>query len=309
MILKQIIWDHSCHEKYRPLLWKILIGYIPHIQYLHPHVLRERKIHYEGYMKSLLQRKDDETYNLLQMIRSGMSNTVLKLLLFRNQQLAKMVERITHALFVQYNTLYYNDSLMYVITIVTYTFLYEYDYDGQLSYEKELSEDNLLKLETDVYNTSSILIFKQLNDFFFGPHRKDIPSKIESYIKEHDASLNDHLKNLEIEYDSFIYIWFDTFLLSLLQNMEYVARIWDICLCSENFIETHILFCLFTLMNYSNDIIKITTHEELHNFLLNLPAYQWSESKFEFILSKVKDKLEKLSMYNKISLDYNGEIS
>lgn len=304
-MLQQVVWDKSCHEKYRPLVWKIIIGYIPHIQYLHPHVLKERKIYYEGYMKSLLQRRDNDTYDLLQMIRSGMSNTTLKFLLFRNQQLAKMLERILHALFVQYTTLYFNDALMYVIAIVTYVYLFEYDYDGKLTFDKELSDENLLSLEADVYNTSSILIFNQMNDFFFGPQKKDIPSKFESYIIEYDSQLNDHLKSLEVNYESFIYIWIDTFILNILQNMEYVSRIWDICLCSEKFIETFILFCLFTITSFSNDIIKKTTQEEVYNFLLELPLYKWSESKFESILSKVKDKLEKLNLYNKTTLDYS----
>ena len=288
--LKRCMWDNGCHKQVRHTAWKMALGYLPQWTYLHEPVLALRRQRYRDTVRSIggliAGEQEEESQSVKQLIRSGLSNTALKIPLFRSSKLSKMLERIIHVWLLDNAEQPYVDTLTRIVLPLTYAFLFEYGDPEHMDVDADLSDEMVFLLEVDVYNCLSLLLQGDARQLFNGDSGR-LLTKLASVVRAIDPALASHLES-NVFYADFALQWFDTLLIDQLQKISLSTFLWDRYLASSSFIDYHIAVCAFILSRFEAHIKKLR-NEELLQYLQALPLRNWDYSNLEPLIERLQE--------------------
>lgn len=289
-MLRRCMWDNGCHKKVRYSTWKMVLGYLPEWTYLHEPVLEVRRNSYRDAVKSIPSLtagdQEEDTQCIKQLIRSGLSNTALKIPLFRSAKLSKMLERVIHLWLLDNSEQPYVDLLSRIPIPLTYAFLDEYGDPETLNVDSTLSDAVVFQLEVDVYNCMTLLLQGSARKILSGDS-SELLHRIEEIVKKIDPQLAEHL-SANVSYADFALQWLDTLLIDQLQKISLTVFLWDRYFASGDFVDFHLAVCAFLLARFEGQIKKLR-QQDLLQFLQALPLHHWDYAHLEGLIDRLQE--------------------
>lgn len=289
-VLRRCMWDNGCHKKVRYSVWKMALGYLPEWTYLHEPVMEVRRNAYRDAVRSMPSLtagdQEEESQSVRQLIRSGLSNTALKIPLFRSAKLTKMLERVIQMWLLDNSEQPYVDMLSRIPIPITYAFLDEYGDPETMNVDSQLSDALVFQLEVDVYNCMSLLLAGDTRDILSGNPSK-LLERLAEIVKAVDPQLAEHLAN-NVSYADFALQWIDTLLIDQLQKISLSVFLWDRYFASGKFVDYHLAACAFLLVRFEAAIKKLR-QQDLLVYLQSLPIHQWDYAHMESLIDRIQD--------------------
>jgi hypothetical protein len=234
----------------------------------------------------LIAGEEEESQSVKQLIRSGLSNTALKIPLFRSSKLAKMLERIIQVWLLDNAEQPYVDTLALIPLPLTYAFLYEYGDVEHMDVDRDLTDETVFHLEVDVYNCMSLLLKGDARQLLIG-NRDRFLQRLAEIVKGVDPALASHIE-ANVSYADFALAWFDTLLIDQFQKISLTVFLWDHYLASDSFVNYHIALCAFILARFEAPIKKLK-QQDLLQFLQSLPLHKWDYSNLEPLVDRLQE--------------------
>lgn len=288
--LKRCMWDNGCHKKVRYSVWKMILGYLPEWTYLHEPVMEVRRNSYRDAVRSMPSLtagdQEEEAQSVRQLIRSGLSNTALKIPLFRSAKLTKMLERVILLWLLDNSEQPYVDMLSRIPIPITYAFLDEYGDPETMNVDAQLSDAMVFQLEVDVYNCMSLMLAGEARQILSG-NSPALLDRLATIVRAIDPQLADHLA-ANVSYADFALQWIDTLLIDQLQKISLSVFLWDRYFASGKFVEYHLAVCAFLLARFEAPIKKLR-QQDLMLYLQSLPIHQWDYAHLEGLVDRIQE--------------------
>ena len=152
---------------------------------------------------------------------------------------------------------------------------------------KELSNDNLTELETNIYYSLTKLLDRiQTNYTYNQPGITKMIKKMELIVEKTDPKLYEYLKSFEIDYVQFCFRWMNCFLIREFP-IKLILRLWDAYFSEEKgFSEFHLYVCACLLLSFSEKLKAMKEFQEVIVFLQNLPTSNWEIKDIDVLLAK-----------------------
>ena len=288
--LRRCMWDTGCHKQVRYTSWKMSLGYLPLWTYLHEPVLAVRRARYNETVRSigrLVAPDEEESQSVKQLIRSGLSNTALKIPIFRSSKLTKMLERIIQVWLLDNAEQPYVDTLALIPLPLTYAFLYEYGDVESMDVDRDLTDETVFHLEVDVYNCMSLLLLKGDAKQLLVGNRDRFLTRLAEIVRGVDSALAAHIE-ANVSYADFALAWFDTLLIDQFQKISLTVFLWDHYLANDSFVNYHIALCAFILVRFEAPIKKLR-QQDLLQMLQSLPLHKWDYSNLEPLIDRLQE--------------------
>jgi len=303
--LRRCMWDNGCHKNVRHTSWKMILGYLPNWTYLHESVLALRRQRYRDTIRSIPSLtagdQEEEAQSNKQLIRSGLSNTALKIPLFRSSKLSKMLERIIQVWLMDNDEQPYVDTLARIPLPIIYAFLWEYGDPEHMEVDTDLSDEAVLQLEVDVYNCMSLLLKGDAQRLLNG-NSSQMLSKLAQIVRAVDPALANHIE-ANVAYADFALQWIDTLLIDQLQKISLTAFLWDRYLASGSFVDYHLSVCAFILARFEAAIKKLK-QQDLLQYLQSIPLHKWDYSNLEPLIDRLQETTAATGIVAPPPIDY-----
>ncbi|KYQ90547.1 RabGAP/TBC domain-containing protein [Tieghemostelium lacteum] len=287
--LRYLSWGGIPVEQ-RPLVWKLLLNYLPKEKNLHNKILFEKKNQYKQLVTQFYRNGDLQNVDktLLNQIRLDVPRTVPKgfssTKLIQSTILHKILERILYVWSITNPKISYFQGLNDIPAQFLLVFLSQYiNLYGDLN---DLNNDILEKVEADTFWCFSLLMNNLKNrfiDFHDGIQKMSI--KLERLVKLKDLHLSDHLTNEGCDFILFSIRWM---ICLLAREFDYAlsTRLWDSYIAhGPNFGYFHIYVCaaLLTTKEWAT-YIKEKEFSDIIVFLQHLPTDNWNIYHIDYLL-------------------------
>ena len=302
--LKNICWNGIPFEdtKIRAECWKYLLGLYPLKKELKQSTIQRKKEEYIdmcNVYSNALENPDsvmnEEELKIYRQILKDIPRTMPESSLFQNEKVHFMLTRILYIWSLRHPASGYvqgfNDLCIPFFIVF---FLEKYpkkniDTILKLTNDefKELSEDILIELETNIYYSLTKLLDRiQTNYTHDQPGIKKMIKKMELIINKVDPKLYQYLKSYEIDYVHFCFRWMNCFLIREFP-VKLILRLWDTYFSEEKgFSEFHLYVCACLLLAFSEKLKAMKEFQEIIVFLQNLPTSSWNINDIDVLLAK-----------------------
>ncbi|KAG5518267.1 hypothetical protein PMAC_003063 [Pneumocystis sp. 'macacae'] len=268
-LLKKHAWN-GIPDKSRPIVWKLLLGYLPcNANRREATLSRKRNEYYE----SVSQTYGKGTKELDQVIWHQIHIDVLRtnptIKLYQYETTQKSLERILYIWVIRHPASGYVQGISDLVTPFFQVFLSEYiDGDPELYDPANLAEDILNIIEADTFWCTSKLLDGIQDNYIFaqpGIHRQIMNLKELTARIDHPLSV--HLEKQGVEYIQFSFRWMNCILMREI-SVKNTIRMWDTYLAEGQsaFSDFHVY--------------------EIIIFLQSLPTQNWTYKDIEILLSE-----------------------
>lgn len=150
-----------------------------------------------------------------------------------------------------------------------------------------LSENELLEIEADSYWCFKKMMDKIQTNYINGqPGLQHMLEKMEEIIVMVDKDLMTQLKKFGVKFLEFSFRWMNCYLMREF-TLKLIIRLWDSYFSMEDsFSSFHLFVCACLLLNFSEQLKKMTEFTDIIMFLQNLPILNWSILDLEVLIAK-----------------------
>jgi len=285
--LRKLSWS-GIPKKYRPMVWQLLMGYLPRNQDRREVTLqRKRKDFADTANQAFSKGVAGLDYTLYRQIHIDIPRTNPSCSLYQNKKIQKSLERILYCWAIRHPASGYVQGINDLVTPFYYVFLSSY-IDGELeTYNLDSIPDNVFEaVEADSFWCLTNLLDGIQDSYTYnqpGIHRQ--VQKLEEFIKRVDLKLYNHFKKEDVQFIQFAFRWMNCLLMRELK-LEHTIRMWDTYQSEpEGFSEFHLYVCAAFLVKWSKQLLEMD-FQDIMIFLQNLPTSDWTEKDIEMLLSE-----------------------
>lgn len=238
--LKMIAWG-GIPYRYRPLSWRLLLGYLPVAKSKREQQLTRKREEYEMLIEQYYNDRslDDGMWRQIHIDIPRMQPLIP---IFQHPRVQVSFERILYIWSIRHPASGYVQGMNDLVTPFFLTYLSEYCDNNQLQnverFDINLLDDaSLLSIEADTYWSFGKLLDSIQNNYTHAqPGIQRLVKMLATVVSRVDADLHNHLKNHGVDYLQFAFRWMNNLLIRELP-LRLVVRLWDSYL-AEGFIAT-----------------------------------------------------------------------
>lgn len=238
--LKMIAWG-GIPYRYRPLSWRLLLGYLPVAKSKRDQQINRKM---EEYERLIEQYYDDRSLDdgMWRQIHIDIPRMQPLIPIFQQPRVQISFERILYIWSIRHPASGYVQGMNDLVTPFFLTYLSEYCNSTQLQdverFDISLIDDaSLLSIEADTYWSFGKLLDSIQNNYTHAqPGIQRLVKMLATVVSRVDADLHNHLKNHGVDYLQFAFRWMNNLLIRELP-LRLVVRLWDSYL-AEGFIAT-----------------------------------------------------------------------
>lgn len=240
--LRQISWN-GIPKPHRPVVWKLLIGYLPaNTKRQDPLLKRKRKEYRDGleHISSNHHSRDIPTWHQIEI---DIPRTNPHIPLYQCNSVQTSLQRILYLWAIRHPTSGYVQGINDLVTPFFQTFLTEYlpksqiDEVEKLDPESYMTADQLKDVEADTFWCLTKLLEQITDNYIHGqPGILKQVKNLGQLVKRIDQDLYNHFQEEHVEFIQFAFRWMNCLLMREFQ-MSTVIRMWDTYL-SETSLET-----------------------------------------------------------------------
>lgn len=253
--LKLIAWGGIPH-RYRPLSWRLLLGYLPVTKSKREQQLIRKREEYERLIEQHYTDKSAD-YSMWRQIHIDIPRMQPLISVFQHPRVQESFERILYIWSIRHPASGYVQGMNDLVTPFFLTYLSEYCPSLQLQdvekFDVDLLDDASLRaVEADTYWSFGKLLDSIQNNYTYAqPGIQRLVKMLATVVSRVDADLHNHLKANGVDYLQFAFRWMNNLLIRELP-LRLVVRLWDSYL-AEGFIAT------FTPSTNQNPFLAATT--------------------------------------------------
>jgi len=291
-VLRRIAWS-GVPFVVRPIVWQLLVSYLPVMPERRQATLERRREDYRSYVKQLYDIPDgqrtDSDLDTLKQIRLDVPRTHPTLQLFQSPIVRRCLERILYIWAIRHPASGYVQGINDLATPFFVVFLSAITgraYDDQDP--SEVTQEQLELVEADTFWCLSALLDGIQDHYVFAqPGIQRMVFKLQELIARIDAGLYKHLEQQGVQFIQFAFRWMNCLLMREL-SLPLVIRLWDAYLSEEGgsgFRSFHPYVCAALLVRFSRRLQEMD-FQDLVMFLQHLPTDSWTEQDVETLLSQ-----------------------
>ena len=290
--LRKLAWN-GIPPHHRPIVWKILLGYLPANVSRHTTTLQRRRREYKDAIKQHYDIPDDSRTNseqeTLRQVLVDVPRTAPEVPLFHNDRVRRCLSRLLYIWAMRHPASSYVQGINDLATPLISVFLSGY-FDGKDCLDGEMMADvtdlMLEEVEADTYWCLTNLL-AGIQDHYTSdqPGMQRMVMHLEELVSRIDADLANHLKETGIEFMQFAFKWMNCLLLREFR-LSCVMRLWDTYLSEGDggFEDFHVYVCASFLVHFSGELQQMG-FDELFQFMQNMPTDDWGDREIEILLS------------------------
>ncbi|KAK9890262.1 hypothetical protein WA026_010372 [Henosepilachna vigintioctopunctata] len=277
--------------KVRPIVWRLLSGYLPMNLERRNNVLeRKRQDYWILVHKYYYAEHDENARDIKHQINIDVPRMNPLVPLFQQKTVQEIFERILFIWSTRHPASGYVQGINDLVTPFYVVFLQEYIPDGQ-AFETflvdTLSEDELKIIEADSFWCLSKFLDGIQDNYVFaqiGIQKKVL--QLEELITRVDETLHRHLKSHNVSYLQFSFRWLNNLLTRELP-LRCTIRLWDTYLAeSDNFPSFQLYVCAAFLLYWKEHLMRQNDFQGLLILLQNLPTQVWSSSQISLLVAE-----------------------
>lgn len=287
--LRELSWS-GIPSSLRPIIWRLLAGYIPsHVDRREATLRRKREEYFNFVKKYYDTREEDihqETYRQIHIDIPRMSPLVP---LFQQEIVQQIFERILYIWAIRHPASGYVQGMNDLVTPFFVVFLHEAVSPGTEveSFPVARLDPELLRpLEADSFwCMSKLLDGIQDNYTFAQPGIQRQVNQLKDLTSRINCPLHDHLVMHNVEYLQFSFRWMNNLLMRELP-LRCTIRLWDTYLSeTEGFSSFHLYVCAAFLTYWSKELLRERDFQGLMLMLQNLPTLHWGNEEISLLLA------------------------
>jgi TBC1 domain family member 2 len=319
--LRKLAWNGIPYA-YRPLVWKLLLGYIPTNASRREQTLRRKRSEYRDAMAQHYDIDDDtrttQEQETLRQVLVDVPRTQPDIPLFRNKRIQRILSRLLYIWAMRHPASSYVQGINDLATPLVSVFLSDcfegsppvVVLDGHVM--NHLSEEKLGEIEADVYWCLTNLL-AGIQDHYTAdqPGVQRMVGRLEELVHRIDSDLTTHVRDdTGIQFLQFSFKWmvrWQLWLDSLFQNrltcdppvcypqncllirefhLRCVFRLWDTYLSeTDGFEDFHVYVCAAFMCQFSGELREMD-FDELFGFMQEIPTADWTDIEIEILLSQ-----------------------
>lgn len=320
--LKLIAWNGIPH-KYRPLGWRLLLGYLPTTKSKRQQQLDRKREDYNKLIERYYNNRSSDDV-MWRQIHIDIPRMQPLIPVFQQPRIQEVFERVLFIWSIRHPASGYVQGMNDLVTPFFLTYLSEYCETNQIqdveNYDiSSLDDDTLRYIEADTYWSFGKLLDSIQNNYTHAqPGIQKLVRMLATIVSRVDADLHNHLKANGVDYLQFAFRWMNNLLIRELP-LRLVVRLWDSYL-AEGFIATfatpenqsqnkppatatssitnqsngsetpfsasfHLFVCAAFLKSWSKDLLREQDFQGIMLLLQNLPTYHWSDQEVVMMLA------------------------
>ncbi|CEH11715.1 related to gyp1-gtpase activating protein [Ceraceosorus bombacis] len=285
--LRALAWQ-GVPEELRPMVWQLLLGYLPPAKAHRASVLARKRSEYAQGTKLAFQRGTQGLDTAIwHQIRIDVPRTNPGISLWQREATQRALERILYVWAIRHPASGYVQGINDLATPFFEVFLSAYISGDPESYDVSmLPEAALEALEADTFwCLSKLLDGIQDNYIFAQPGIQRQVRRMAALVARIDPPLHAHLEEQGVEYMQFAFRWMNCLLMREM-SVRNIVRMWDTYLAEgpDAFSEFHLYVCSVFLSKWSSELLKMD-FQGIIMFLQSLPTGDWSDRDAEMLLS------------------------
>lgn len=299
--LQNISWT-GLPNSHRADVWKLLLEYLPtNAENTKSTLIRKRQEYkdtcliYNDLLENPINNMTETEYKMYKQIQVDIPRTMTEYKLFTFEIIRKMLLRILYVWSKRHPASGYVQGFNDLLTPFIAVFCSEYVElnidDPELNIEENqissLSESTLLAIEADSYWCFKKMMDKIQTNYINGhPGLQHMLSKMQNIINIVDKDLIHTLKKFDLKFIDFSFRWMNCYLMREF-NLRLIVRLWDAYFSLDDaFNSFHLFVCACLLLNFSEELKKLTEYQDIIMFLQKLPLDKWGLEEMEMLLAK-----------------------
>lgn len=288
--LRKLSWG-GVPTKYRPTVWRLLLGYMPSKQDRRAAMLERKRQEYVELLQQYYYIPDTDRgtreQTTLRQILVDIPRTNADVKLFQNERIHQCMERVLYIWAIRHPASGYVQGINDLMTPFLVVFLSAFIEEPQTCDLAAVSDESLQIVEADSYWCLTKLLDDIQDHYTFAqPGLQRMVQRMEELVHRCDAELFEHIVEREnVQFVQFAFRWMNCLLMRELP-LDGIVRIWDTYLCEDSGFESfHVYVCAAILMTFG-ETLKTLEFQDLVLFLQNLPTKDWVENEIEPLLSR-----------------------
>jgi len=309
--LRETCWK-GIPDEIRPLVWKILIGYLPRNGKRRIPTIDKKRNEYsklvQQYFDTSVDERTESESATLHQIQLDVPRTNPKLKLFQLKRIQELLTRVLYIWAIRHPATGYVQGINDLVTPFVYLFLDEqlrYSYDADttlLPSARQVKTDKAIKAQIDKLSVqklkdveadsfwcvSNLLEGLQDHYIFEQPGLQKMVMNLEEVIRRVDNDLHSHFQKTGVQFFQFAFRWMNCLLLRELP-FYLILRLWDTYLCQglkDGFNIFHVYVCAAILLKFSKELQTKDQFQDIILYLQDLPTTDWGESEVEIVLAQ-----------------------
>lgn len=240
--LRQISWN-GIPAPHRPIVWKLLIGYLPANKNRQKTFLQRKRQEYSDGLKHTFSDQHKRDIPTWHQIEIDIPRTNPHIQLYQFKTVHESLQRILYLWAIRHPASGYVQGINDLVTPFYQTFLTEYLPQSQIDDVENrdpvtyLTETQLEDVEADTFWCLTKLLEQITDNYIHGqPGILKQVKILSQLVKRIDIDLYEHFQNEHVEFIQFAFRWMNCLLMREFQ-MNAVIRMWDTYL-SETSIDT-----------------------------------------------------------------------
>ena len=271
----------------RPIVWPILLGYLPPTAALRTSTLARKRAEYASGVERAFRRESLDRAAWHQ-IRIDVPRTNPGLRLWQQAETQRALERILYVWAIRHPASGYVQGINDLVTPFFEVFLSAYtDTDPETFELASLPQYVREALEADTFWCMSRLLDGIQDNYIFAqPGILRQLSVMSDVVQRMDPELHAHLAEQGVEYMQFSFRWMNCLLMREM-SVKSIIRIWDTYLAegADSFAGFHPFVCAVFLHRWREALLTMD-FQGMIMFLQSLPTQHWSDKDAEMLLSE-----------------------
>ncbi|KAM9999766.1 hypothetical protein ACTFIZ_008247 [Dictyostelium cf. discoideum] len=285
--LKTLGW-RGIPDRYRPMSWKILLGYLPsNCERRDEHLERKRKEYRDGLPQYYTsdEKRGESDRRTLKQIQMDVPRTNPGVPFFQQPLIQDILERILYLWGIRHPSTGYVQGINDLATPFIWVFLSEYIEDVANCQVDQIDSNILAMVEADSYWCLTKLLDGIQDHYTFAqPGIQRMLASLKGLLEKINNSLCAHLADQDAQFITFAFRWMNCLLMREIP-FPLVIRMWDTYLSEkEGFSVFHVYVCAAFLVLWSDEL-KQRDFPDIMIFLQKPPTQNWEERDIESLFS------------------------
>ncbi|KAG7823789.1 hypothetical protein KL909_002526 [Ogataea angusta] len=286
--LRKLTWS-GVPAALRPLVWQVLLGYLPVNSATREAVLRRKRKEYTNSMTQLFRVEKDQAVWHQISIDIPRTNPTIKLYSFESTQ--RSLEKVLYLWAVRHPASGYVQGINDLATPFYQIFLSAYlcdHVDMEAFNTNQLPQELINCIEADTYwCLTKVLDTIQDNYIHEQPGIIRQVSELRDLVKRDEPYLAEHFEEEGIDFIQFSFRWMNCMLMRELR-MELIVRMWDTYLSSypTGFNQFHVYVCCAFLRRFSEQLLDMDFQDIIMFLQDTSKTNDWTEADVEMMLSE-----------------------
>lgn len=288
--LKSIAWN-GVPAIARPVVWQILLGYLPSNRGRRETTLQRKRDEYRASVQQYWEiddsRRTKNELRLTHQIAVDIPRTHPDVPLFHTPAVQRGLERILYIWSIKHPASGYVQGMNDLVTPFYLVFLGAFIDNPRACDITRVPSDILAAVEADTYWCLTKLL-DGIQDHYTPsqPGIQRMIHRMEELVRRIDSDLYKHLENENLVFMQFAFRWMNCLLMREL-SLNSIVRLWDTYLAEtgNGFDSFHIYVCTSFLVSWSKTL-REKPFQDLITFLQQLPTQNWTDRDVEMLVSQ-----------------------